>query len=104
MCDSPSDLSTNLLLAPKSCFLGPQGEELPLRIKCLSLILSPSVSTRQTVPINPLCKLWNKSPSQLLLGPVDLAVACGHLCGSDSPVPQGIYLALGTGPGLRELD
>lgn len=103
VCDSPSDLSTSLLLVPKSCFLGPQGEELPLGIKCRSLILSLLVSARQTVPINPLCKLWNKSPSQLLLGPVGLALARGHLCGSESPVPQVIYFALGMGPGLREL-
>lgn len=57
-------------------------------------------------------KQWQSIPFATSLEQVTvpaLAVPCGlcsglqHVWGRDSPVLQGIYLALGTGPELREL-
>lgn len=99
----PLTIRAGLLLAHNSCLLRPQGEGLPLKIERLSLILSP-----QSLPD----KHWQSAPSADSLEQVTLpalAVPCGscsgsrRLCGTDSPVPQGIDLALGTGPELREL-
>lgn len=64
----------------------------------------PSVSARQT-----LATLFATSLGQVtvpaLAVPYDVGHCSGlwHLCGGDSPVVQGTHLALGTGPGLREL-